>query len=874
MRHRSLCRNLAVVLLAAASLFAAPPPTPEQFAGFRMGADKKLLRWDKIVDYMKLVAAASPRVRVDEAGKTSMGNPFITVTISSPDTIADLARYKANQQRLAYPNDLGEADAEKLIASNKAVLFITCNIHSTEIGSSQMSLELVHRLATEDSPFIRHILDNVILVLIPSFNPDGQILVTDWYNKNVGTPWEYSPLPELYHKYAGHDNNRDGFMNNLAESRIFNRLAYKEWFPEVYLDEHQMGNAGARIFVPPFKDPINMNVDPTIWELNGMLGYAMGEALNDKGYTGVISNTQYTSWWQGGFMMQIWWHNAVGLLTEVASVAVATPTDQQMARPGAAPRGEEVTFEQMLRRDPRRPIPPPTDITPRSNYVRPWMGGHWTLRNIVDYELAASFGLLEAVADQRVLLERNFYRANRREIERGKKDAPYAWVIPADQHDPGAAAKLVQLLDEQGAQIQQAAAPFQADGKSYPAGSWVILMSQSFRPFIKDLLEKQSYPAPRVYPGGPVERPYDVTGWTLPLQMGVKAVEVAKAFEAKLGPASLAVRPGTFEAGSSPVAWEISHDSNNSAIVTNRLLKAGAVVSWAPNGAIIARSREDLAPELRRMSHDLGVDVKGIPTLPPGARRLRAPRIALYQPPMGNIDEGWTRWLLEQYEFPYTRLNHTELQAGKLRDRFDAIVLANQQKNALMKGFDQEWIRPEDRGGIGEEGVAALKEFVRAGGTLVTLGSAGLVPVEEFPLPLRNALKGLRPEQFSCPGSILRIFVDNTNPVAYGMPGETSAVFYNNIAFDPAPALGDATVHVIARYPAGDILKSGWIGGEEHLWDRIAAADVDYGKGHVVLLGFAAQSRAQPHSTFKLLFNALHLAGAEEGPRPATGGEE
>jgi hypothetical protein len=265
---------------------------------------------------------------------------------------------------------------------------------------------------------------------------------------------------------------------------------------------------------------------------------------------------------------------------------------------------------------------------------------------------------------------------------------------------------------------------------------------------------------------------------------------------------------------------------------------------------------------LKEIARTLGVDVKGLQYLPPKTTPLKAPRIALYNPPQGVMDEGWTRWLLEQYEFPYTRLNPRELRAGGLRDRFDAILIANQPKEQLLKGATEEWIRPDDRGGIGEQGVAALKQFVRDGGSLVTLGASSLVPVEEFPLPLKNALKGVRPDQFSCPGSILKVFVDNKSPAAFGMNETASAVFYNNIAFDPAPAMNDATVHVIARYPASNILESGWIGGEEFITDRIAAAQVDYGKGHIFLLGFAAQNRAQPHGTFKLLFNSLHASAA------------
>lgn len=853
-------RLLAASLLAWIA-FSAPLPTPEHFAGFRMGADKKLVRWDRIVEYMRMAASASKRIRVEDLGKTTNGNPMISVIITSPANMGSLDRYKQIQKRIAYPRHLEPNEAEKLIATHKAVVLITCNIHSTEIGSSQMVLELIHRLATEESPSINKVLDNVIFILVPSFNPDGQIIVTDWYNKNLGTEWEYSPIPELYHKFTGHDNNRDAFMNTQVESRMVNKLTYKDWFPVVFFDEHQMGSNGARIFVPPFKDPVNPNVDPMIWQWNGLLGYAMGAALHSKGYTGIVNDALYTSWWQGGFLMQAWWHNMVGLLTEVASAGVATPIEQEMARAGSAAGGPP---DVATARDPRKPLPPPRDTIPRNTYPRPWLGGKWTLRNIVDYELAATYGFLDTVANHREGLIRNFYELNRKQIELGAKDKPYAWVIPATQHDPAAAIRLVQIMDEQGVEVHRAKAEFRAGRKSYPAGSYVILMSQPFRPFAKDMMERQTYPVQRAA-NGTIERPYDVTGWTLPLQMGVEAIEIAERFDASVEAVSpVLVTPGKFEPGpDNRVAWEISHNSNNSFIAVNRLIKAKANVAWNTDGSIVAYSPEDLAPRMKQWSRELGLDMKGLVYLPASLRKLRSPRTGLYRPSTGNMDEGWTRWLLEQYEFPYSSVHNNDLQAGQLRNKFDVILFADQPKDSIINGLRQDWVRPEHRGGIGKEGVDALREFVRAGGTLVMLGSASLVAIEEFPLPLKNSLKGLRPDQFSCPGSILKIFVDNRTPVGYGMQETASAVFYNDVAYDMAPAVGDASVKVIAKYPASGILESGWIGGEEFLQERIAAADVSYGKGRVVVLGFSPQNRAQPHGTFKLLFNSLHYSAAE-----------
>jgi hypothetical protein len=859
-------RTATLALLAVALVGGAPLETPEQFAGFRMGTDKKLLRWERLVEYLRKAAAASPRVRVEELGKTTNGHPFILATISSPAHLAEAARYRETQRRLTYARNLGEPEAQPLIERQPAILLITCNIHSTEIGSTQMVPELVYRLATEDSPAVRHVLDNVILLLVPSLNPDGQILVTDWYNKNAGTPYEHSFLPELYHKYTGHDNNRDAFMNTQVESRLINRLTYKDWLPHVYLDEHQMGSNGPRMFVPPFKNPINPNVDPVIWQLNGMLGYAMGTALHRKGYTGVINDAMYTSWWQGGFVMQAWWHNMVGLLTEVASVHIATPVEQERTRSGEAPRAPEPSREETRNRDPRRPLPPPRDTVARNTYPRPWLGGKWTLRDIVDYELTATFGLLEAVAGNRQVVVRSVYEMNRKQIELGSRDAPYAWVVPARQHDPPVAARLLQILDEQGVEVHQAVEPFRAGGKPYPAGTHVVLMAQPYRAFAKDLLEKQAYPVQRVIPEAPPERPYDVTGWTLPYQMGVDAVEVPNRFDARLELVRhIPVPPGRFEAmkGKAPAGYEISSALNNAAIAVNRLLKAGREVSWTADGGIFVRNRQ-AAIELEQWSRQLGLQVKALPSAPPGdLRRLRPVRLGLYRPWMPNMDEGWTRWLLEQYEFPYSAVRDADLNAGSLNERFDAILLADQSKEQMMKGATGEWVRPEHRGGIDSAGLDALKQFVRSGGTLIALGSASLAPMEEFPLPLKNALKGLRPNQFSCPGSILRLFVDNRNPAGYGMTEEASAVFHNDVAFEQTAALGDAAVRVIAKYPSGGVLKSGWIGGEEFLHDRIAAAEVTLGEGRVVLLGFSPQHRAQPHGTFKLLFNSIRLAGAE-----------
>src|ERR1700704_29787 len=425
MNCRRLLPTVALTLACTLAATAAGPlQTPAQFLGFTVGADNKLVRWDRIVEYMKLSAANSDRVRFRELGKTSDGNPFIALEISAPETLKNLDHYKQLERKLYFQGGAPtDSERDEIFRQGKLVLVVTCSIHATEIGASQMTLELVHRLATEDSPAVKKILDNVIFLLVPSLNPDGQIMVTDWFNKNLGAPDETSPLPYLYHPYAGHDNNRDMYMFTQKESQYTAQLLWHDWFPAVWLDEHQMGNDGARIFVMPATDPINPNVHPLIYRWNGILGQSQAAALEAAGKEGIVYNTTYTNFWEGAMAWSGWWHNQIGLLTQVASARVAAPMEQTRAVPGRPPPaapgggGAEIGFD-------RDPIPAPTDINSRTEYPRPWMGGHWTLRDIVDYEMIATMALLETAADRRETIMRQIYEVNRQTIEDGKKTNP------------------------------------------------------------------------------------------------------------------------------------------------------------------------------------------------------------------------------------------------------------------------------------------------------------------------------------------------------------------------------------------------------------------------------------------------------------------
>ena len=904
-RRRALL--LAVVLAAAstsASSAAGSLQTPEQFLGFTVGTDNKLARWDKIVKYMKLSAANSDRVRFRELGKTSDGNPFIALEISAPGTLKNLDHYKRLERKLYFQGGAPtDAERDEVFRQGKLVLLVTCSIHATEIGASQMSLELVHRLATEDSPTVKKILDNVIFVLVPSLNPDGQIMVTDWFNKNLGTPYANSPIPYLYHRYAGHDNNRDMYMFTQKESQHTARLLWHDWFPAVWLDEHQMGSNGARIFVMPATDPINANVHPLIYRWNGILGQSQAAALEAAGKEGIIYNSTYTNFWEGAMAWSGWWHNQIGLLTEVASARVAAPIDQRRAAParpstgsaqapaggrptGAGRAGGEGGWRGFDNSD---SIPAPTDINSRTEYPRPWMGGHWTLRDIVDYELIATMGLLETVADRRETIMRQIYEVNRQTIEAGRKGDPSAILIPADgQQDAREAAHLVDRLNMGGVEIYRADAAFEADGKKYGAGTFVIPMSQVFARYAKDILEKQTYPEVRRGPNAPPEPPYDVTAWSLGMLIGVDTVFVKDALPA-VKMSKVDGRPaiaGNVTGSGSRFAFD--YKGADSAVAMNRLMKAGGHLAFEGPSRV---GVTDIArPKIEAVAKDFGLFVRASADLRPQTSDLRpqdenpepgtrnpepiafqAPRVAMYQPwTGGNIDEGWTRWLLEQYEFNLTSIHNAEVRGGKLRRKFDAIILADQNPRDILDGFDANTIRPEYRGGIGQEGLENLRQFVAEGGTLVAMGNACDLAIEKLPIPVRNLKKSLTRDQHFAPGSILRLEIDGQHPIGYGMATETFGFYLNSPFFAIDDGFASQRTSVVARYPNTNVIASGWLKGEELMAGRAAVVSVDMNPGRVVLFGLRPQHRAQTRATFPMLFNALYLSALDGAHTKST----
>jgi hypothetical protein len=663
------------------------------------------------------------------------------------------------------------------------------------------------------------------------------------------------------------------YMFTQKESQHTARLLWHDWFPSVWLDEHQMGSNAARIFVMPATDPINVNVHPLIYRWNGILGQSQAAALEAAGKEGIIYNSTYTNFWEGAMAWSGWWHNQIGLLTEVASARVAAPIEQQRAVAGrAAPaggRGGEGGGRGNQFSD--APLAPPTDINPRTEYPRPWMGGHWTLRDIVDYEMIATMALLETVADRRETINRQIYEVNRLTIEDGKKGNPSAILIPADQHDAREAAHLAEKLNMGGVEIYRADAAFEAGGARYGAGTFVIPMTQVFARYAKDMIEKQTYPEVRRAPNAPPEPPYDVTAWSLGMLLGVDTVFVKNALpDFKMTRADgLPAIAGDVSGTGTRFAFD--YKGPDTAIAINRLLKDGAKVSFdGPSHVAVTNiTRAKIEPIAKEFALSVKATTSATSHQPPATEHaFHAPRVAMYQPwTGGNMDEGWTRWVLEQYEFNLTSIHNAEIRAGKLRQKFDAIIIADQDPRGIIDGFDAPAIRPEYRGGIGETGVDNLKQFVADGGTLVTMGNACDLAIEKLPIPVRNLKKGLTRDQHFAPGVILHVEVDNKSPLGYGVAPDTFGFYINSPFFSVVEGFNSQHTSVIARYPNNNVVASGWLKGEELMSGRAAVVSVDLHPGRVVLFGLRPQHRAQTHATFPMLFNALYLSAAESESR-------
>ena len=845
--------------------------SPEEALGFQVGSDYQVAGWQTVSDYMRHVAANSDRILLEELGKTTEGNDFLMLLISAPENLENLSHYQQIQRRLALPNISTKEDStselDALAEEGKSVVLINCNLHSTEIASSQMSMELAHQFAITENPQIKEILEDVIILLIPSANPDGLNIVVDWYNRTVGTPYEGSEIPWLYHKYTGHDNNRDWFMLTQIETQILTRVLYEEWFPEVVYDVHEMSYRGPRFVIPPYFEPVNPNIPPLLQRTLSLIGAQLAFDLTSDGFTGVLSSAVYDTWWHGGFRTVPYRHNMVGILTEAARVEIATPIFQPHHTLKGYRRGLD-------------------KYTLRTNFPEPWPGGWWRLRDIVEYEKAAALSILSFAAEHRVTLKTNFYKMGLNAIAKGKDEPPRAFLIPTQQRDIYTTLKMLDILRRGGVEIHQANATFIADGVEYPAETYVVSMSQPFRAHAKDLLEVQRYPERRLSPESPPERPYDIAGWTLPLQMGVRTIAVVQPFEADLRKLStLSQEEGTLTGASEPTGYLFENRTNTEAIALNRLFKARLADNSPkytlhsaqrdvelggktfPPGTILIRTAEpplQQREEIQALASEFGIHIHADASIDEDTisrkfSRVNAPRLGLYKPWTANMDEGWTRWVLDTHEFDYNNLTNAEMRAGDLATRYDAIILPDLGASGILNGHSTGKLPLEYVGGIGTEGLANLRTFVEDGGTLICLNRASELPLKYFGVGEKGIVNVVEKENqpkgdaFFCPGSLLRVRIDTKHPIGHGLNPEMAIFFKSGPVFEAGRGGGN----VVATYPEFNPLMSGWLEGEKRIRQKAALLEVVLGDGSVILFGFKPQHRGQSYGSFKLLFNTI-----------------
>jgi len=851
---------IAIIILFFLASLLVSQTSPEKFLGHQVGADKKLADYSQIQAYFKNLDQASEKIKVINIGKSTLGKDMIMAIITSEQNMAKLDHYRAISKKLRDARGLSQEQAQHLAKEGKVIVLITCSLHATEIAASQMSMEFAYKLVTGDTPFdSQKVLDDVIILLVPTSNPDGHQMVTEWYRKNVGTKWEGGRMPWLYHHYAGHDNNRDWFMFNLSETRAVNQVLYHDWIPQIHIDEHQMGSTGARLFIPPFMNPPVPTIHPLVWRGVALCGINMAFDLQKNDFTGIVYDRSFTGWWIGACDDTSWLHNSIGLLSEMASVKIASPI--------------YIDSTEL----------PKSYVEKRMQLPDPWPGGWWKLRQLVDYEITFSMSLIKTAFLHKQDFLANFYKMCKDGIDKQKPGQPFAFVIPQKQRDLPTALRMLEIMKRGGIEIHQAKADFTAGRKTFKSGDFVVLMAQPYRPYAQSLLEKQKYPDMRQYPGGPPIPPYDNAGWTLPLQMGVDSERINSAFKSDLQKLETITYPESVIKTDQDPYIVLDTKKNGSYAIVFALLKNKAEIYRAKEGindkgfhacpgSFIIKNSAKVKTILPKLIKKWPVPVYGLKSIKdiPKAPLTRN-RFALYQSWRSSMDEGWTRYMLDDLDVPFKTIHNKDFKGGKgkpvnLNKRFDVIIFASESPRMIKSGSPDpksRWARyytpmpPPYDGGIGKEGVKALKDFVAKGGILVTLNNATGLPLKEFKIPAANALEKIDRSKFFCPTSILKVLVKNRTPIGYGLSKETSVIFSGSPAFRtwvPSPEW-DRTV--VASYPKENILLSGWLLGEETLSRRAAVVDAKYKKGHIILIGFKCQHRAQSHGSYKFLLNAL-----------------
>ena len=866
------CRAAFLGLAVACLGFASPAladgvPRPSDVFGFEPGEDYKLADYDQMREYYAQLAAASNRVRMVEIGTSALGKPLLLLFISSEANLARLDEWRATSEKLARAR-VSEEQARLLAKQGRAIVWIDGGMHATERAHAQMTSVLAHKVATEETEEMQRIRDDVVMLLMPVMNPDGLKIVADWYEKNLGTPFETTNPPELYHTYVGHDNNRDWYMILQPESRAVSEVLYNQWYPQIVYNHHQTGPRWTRMFIPPFADPVNPLIPPEVITGVNLVGQAMHHRFALADMDGVISRVVFSMWWNGGGRTSPYFHNMIGILSETSHPSPTPKFYDPEKRPETISLGRRAGSVSARQ--------------PSIYYPKPWGGGWLHFRDAIDYMITASMATLDLASKRREEFLYGIYKMGSDAIEAGLAEGgPFAYVIPPEQWDSGEAVELVNALRRGGIEIEQAEKGFMADGKSYPAGSFVIPTAQPFRAYLLDMMEEQEYPDRRLYEGGPPEPPYDLAGWTLPIQMGIGVDRIDASFEFEGARVDRAPAPTAPEPGEAGFGYAISARENASVRVAVELLKAGVIVSRAAApfeageakldaGTFVAEATDANAVE--KLVEALGVSVRPLDSRPDvQLQLLRLPRVALYKSYVPSMDEGWTRWLLDQYEIPVTTLHDEDLKRGELSG-YDVILLPHQSAERILNGHASGTMPEDYTGGLGLDGALHLKLFAEQGGTIVALDGATDFAIAQFGLPVKNVVAGLDRQKFFIPGSLIALEPESDHPLAYGMPGSSAAFFVRSRAFDvvkPAEA-GDhkadpQPVEIAVRYAEEDLLLSGWaLGEKKHLGGKAAVVRARLGDGEVVLVGFRCQFRGQPRGTFKVIFNAL-LGATVEG---------
>lgn len=876
---------LVAVFVQGFLLAQSAVPTPESVIGFRPGTEFKLANYDQTIEYFRRLDAASDKLTLLPMGTSTQGRTFHVALISSPANLAAIDRHREIARRLAAPEGLTEAEARALAAEGRAIVHIDGGLHSTEVAGPQHTIQLAYDLVTRTDADTRRILDHVILMLWPTINPDGHQMVADWYMQNVGTPTANAPLPGLYQEYVGHDNNRDGYMLNMVESRVMEQ-AWRHWEPQIVHVHHQTSPFPTRIWLPPFAEPIALHAPPLLSRTVNSIGMAMAQYLEEQGLPGATHMGTFDAWYPGYIDYAPIFKNVAAFWTETALAGMAATREYSV-----------------------NDFPPAyRDLRPRSLYPSPWTGGRFGLADSIAYMHGASMGVLDYAARFKENLLLNRWRAGIAQIEQHRKDGPYAYIVSAYQRDPVAAVEMLRRLAFGGVRVSQLTAAVTVDGREFPAGSWVIPTDQEFIALARQVLDVQKYPDIRETPGGAPAQPYDAAGWTLPLAMGVDTVTLTAPMSAELR-AALKPLGTTLPANAAPAAYDslagadaapfdsvpgLGFDSHpvaaaivppaasvslapamrendpptsyvavnpaevNAFRVINQVWKLGGTVSYLPEtqdraahyvlGGIDGTRIGDLLR--RQYVNGFHLRRSDVP-----AATLHKPRVALYRP-LASMDEGWTRWVLERFEFEFTSLTPEALTTAPLRDRFDVIVITDEPRGVLGGGG-----RAGGAGGAGGTGgedaarVKAIDDFVRAGGTIVALNRSTGFAIDHLKLPVRNALQGVGRQDFFAAGSLLNVQVDTTHPAMAGFAPDAPVFFNGSPAFE---TLEGFTGAVLATYAAeGELLASGYLLGDTHLRGKAAAVEVAHGGGRVVLIGFRPQWRGQTFGTFKVLFNAL-----------------